>query len=242
MTPFALFAVLALGQPDTAFARGAEAKGDAKIARPHFAEAAKGYDAEWEAGNHSPALATNRSRAHALAGDVPKAILAARAGLTHTPSDADLILQLETLRDFVPYPTGTRPEKPGGLRTRLSPWDLFFIAAAGLLLVVTGLARRFTTRDGWSIPVAVIGAVLLVLMIGAAWQLNRESAGEAKVLVLIRPTSVRKGNGDTYPPRMDVDLPRGAEVSERLRRGGWVQVEMPGGVIGWVPEANTRSE
>ena len=233
--------LLTLGQPDAAFARGVEAKGDAKVARPHFIEAARGYDAEWEAGNHSPALATNRSRAHALGGDLPGAILAARSGLTHTPSDADLIRQLETLRDSVPYPQGTRPEKPSGLRTRLSPWDLFVIAAVGVLLTVTGVARRFTTRDGWSIPAAVVGAVLLVLVGVAAWQLNREAA-EAKGLVLIRPTTVRKGNGDTYPPRLDADLPRGAEVNERLRRGGWVQVELPGGVIGWVPEANTRSE
>lgn len=242
MTSLTLLAVLALGQPDAAFARGVEAKGDAKAARPHFIEAAKGFDAEWDAGNHSPALATNRSRAHALAGDLPGAILAARAGLTHTPSDVELIRQLETLRDSVPYPQGTRPEKPSGLRTRLSPWDLFVVATLGVLMVVVGVARRFTTRDGWATPAAVVGAVLLVLVGGAAWQLGRETAGEAKVLVLVRPTAVRKGNGDTYDKRVDADLPRGAEVGERLRRGGWVQVELPGGVVGWVPEANTRAE
>lgn len=241
MTPL-LLAALALGQPDAAFARGVEARDDAKAARPHFIEAAKGYDAEWQSGKRSPALATNRSRAHALAGDLPGAILAAREGLRETPSDVELIRQLETLRDAVPYPQGTRPDKPGGVRTRLSPWDVFAVAAVGALLVVVGLARRFTTRDGWAVPVAILGVVLLVLAGLAVWQLHREAAAEPPPLVLVRQTTLRRGNGDTYPQRLDGDLPRGAEVNERLRRGGWVQVELPGGVIGWLPDENTRGE
>ena len=32
-------------------------------------------------------------------------------------------------------------------------------------------------------------------------------------------------------------LPRGAEVRELARRGGWMQVEIPGGAVGWVPLA-----
>ena len=240
MLPLTL--LLALAQPDAAFVRGVDARDDAKAARPHFIEAAKGYDTEWEAGNHSSALATNRSRAHALAGDLPGAILAAREGLRDTPSDVELIRQLETLRDAVPYPQGTRPDKPSGIRTRLSPWDVFGIVAVGVLLVVVGVARRFTTRDGWAVAVAGIGGVLLVLSGLAVWQLHREASAEPPPLVLVRQTTLRKGNGDTYQPRLESELPRGAEVTPRLRRGGWVQVELPGGVIGWIPEANTRSE
>ncbi|MCU0702368.1 MAG: hypothetical protein MUF18_00045 [Fimbriiglobus sp.] len=240
MLPLTLLFTLA--QPDAAFARGVEVSNDAKTARPHFIEAAKGYDAEWEAGNRSAALATNRSRAHALAGDLPGAILAARSGLRTTPSDVELLRQLETLRNEVPYPTNTRPPRAAGWRTRLSGWDVFFAAAVGVLLVVVGVARRLTTRDGWAVVVASVGLVLLTSAGVAAWLLNREAAAEPNVLVLTRPTVLRKGNGDTYPPRLDGDLPRGAEVNERLRRGGWVQVELPGGVVGWVPEANTRGE
>lgn len=243
MPTLALLAVAAaVGQPDTAFARGVELRADAKAARPQFVEAAKGYDAEWQAGDHSPALATNRSRAHALAGDLPGAILAARSGLREAPYDAELIGQLETLRDAVGYPPNTRPERASGLRTRLSPWDLFAAAAAGVLLVVVGVARRFTTRDGWAIPAMIGGGVLLVLVAAAGWQLHREAAAEPEVLVLLRPTVLRKGNGDTYEQRLDAPLPRWAEVTVRLRRGGWVQVELPGGVVGWVPEGNTAGD
>lgn len=241
MTPL-LLAVLTLGQPDAAFARGVQTQDDAKAARPHFIEAAKGYDAEWQAGNRSPALATNRSRAHALAGDLPGAILAARDGLRETPTDVELTRQLEALRDAVPYPANTRPAKASGLHTRVSGWDLFAVAAVGLLLALVGLVRRFTTRDGWAIPVAAAGVLVLLLAGAAGWQVYRDQAAEPPVLVLVRPTTLRRGNGDTYPPRLESELPRGAEVSVRLRRGGWVQVELPDGVIGWLPEANTRAE
>lgn len=243
MNSLALLAVAAaVGQPDAAFARGVELRADAKAARPQFIEAAKGYDAEWQAGDHSPALATNRSRAHALAGDLPGAILAARSGLKETPYDVDLTAQLERLRNSVVYPADTHPERASGLRTRLSPWDLFAAAAAGVLAVVVGVARLFTTRDRWAIPAMIGGGVLLALVAAAGWQLHREAAAEPEVLVVFRPTVLRKGNGDTYDPRLDAPLPRGAEVAVRLRRGGWVQVELPGGVVGWLPEANTAGE
>lgn len=230
--------LLAIGQPDVDFARGVESRADATAARPHFIEAAKGYDAEWKGGNRSPALATNRSRAHGLAGDLPGAILAAREGLQITPYDPTLRQQLETLRDAVRYPPDLRPPPMNGWRTRISPWDLFLAATAGCLFVAVGLSRRLTTRDGWATPIAVIGVVVILTVVGIGWQLHHEAAAEPPVLVLIRPTVLRTGNGDTYPPRTNDELPRGAEANERHRRGGWVQVELPNGVLGWLPEEN----
>ncbi len=50
---------------------------------------------------------------------------------------------------------------------------------------------------------------------------------------------LRKGNAAEYPPRIEPALPKGAEVYELARRGGWVQVQLPGGMIGWIPEAAT---
>ena len=34
---------------------------------------------------------------------------------------------------------------------------------------------------------------------------------------------------------LNAPLPAGAEVRELSRRGGWVQVELPGGAVGWLP-------
>jgi len=46
---------------------------------------------------------------------------------------------------------------------------------------------------------------------------------------------LRTGNGTEYPPRLDVALPRGAEVRRLFERGGWYQVELSGGPVGWLP-------
>ena len=47
---------------------------------------------------------------------------------------------------------------------------------------------------------------------------------------------LRRGNAESYPPRLDPRLPRGVEARELTRRGGWVQVELAGGAAGWLPE------
>lgn len=240
MTPAIVVLALSLGQPDACFRDGLQLKADAAAARPKFIEAAKGYDAAWQGGERSAATATNRGRAHALAGDLPGAIAAVHAGLRGTPSDATLQTDLETLRDAVPYPVGQRPEPVRDWRHRISGWDLFAFTGLSALLVVVGLARRFTTRDGWGLPVAGVGAVGLLAVLAVGWQCDREARREIErpVLVLIRDTTLRKGNGDTYESRLDVPLPRGCEVHEVFRRGGWVQVEVTGGAVGWLPEGN----
>jgi hypothetical protein len=242
MTAAILLTALACSpaQPDAAFREGRELRHDAAAARPKFIAAAKGYDAQWQGGERSAAVAVNRGRAHALAGDLPGAVAAVHAGLRESPYDADLQRDLETLRDEVAYPSGLRPEPLREWRHRVSGWDLFLFTAACVLMVAVGLVRRFTTRDGWAVPAAAVGGFGLLLAAALAWQLDREARRETQqpVLVLTRDVPLRKGNGETYPPQLDWKLPRGAEVRELHRRGGWVQVEAADGTVGWVPEAN----
>lgn len=239
MTPFVLVTALAVSQPAAAFREGIENRHDAAAARPKFVEAARGYDAAWQAGDRTAAVAANRGRAHALAGDLPGAVAAVLAGLRETPYDAGLQQDLETLRDQVAYPPGLRPAPPRDWRHRVSSWDLFAFAAAGVLLAAVGVARRFTARDDWAAAAAAVGAVGLLAALTLGWQLAREAEREADtpVRVLVRDTTLRKGNGDTHPPRLDAKLPRGAEVWELARRGGWVQVQAANGAVGWVSEA-----
>jgi hypothetical protein len=239
MTPAVLLTLFSLGQPDAAFRDGLDLRADAAAARPKFVEAAKGYDAAWQAGGRTAAAATNRARAHALAGDLPGAIAAVHAGLRLAPYDAELLGDLEILRDAVVYPQAVRPARPGGLRSRVSPWDVLVFAALASVLGGVGLARQFTTRDGWAVPAAAVGGFGLLVAAAAGWQLAREERREAAkpVLVVVRDTTPRKGNGDTYPGLTEWRLPRGGEVRELHRRGGWVQAELANGVVGWLPES-----
>jgi uncharacterized protein YraI len=49
-------------------------------------------------------------------------------------------------------------------------------------------------------------------------------------------TSFRTGNSQDYPQRLDGALPAGVELSIRAERGGWFQVQLAGGPVGWVPK------
>ena len=46
---------------------------------------------------------------------------------------------------------------------------------------------------------------------------------------------LRKGNSAGYPARLEPKLPRGVEARKLGERGGWVQVRLAGGAVGWLP-------
>lgn len=233
---------------DTVFQIGAENRHDAARARQSFATAAAAYDTcyiGWEPKYHSPAIALMRGRAHYLAGELPQAIGAFRDGLELAPWDADLQRGLAHCRAKVAYPTEAtpaermRPDPFGSLRDRVSPTDLLAVIAVSSLLLTVGLARRFTTEDSWSTPIAMAGLVGLLVALTVGVVVDRQNQFERKhpVVLVGADTVLRTGNGPSFPPRVEAALPRGAEVRELGRRGGWVQVELPGGAAGWLPAA-----
>jgi hypothetical protein len=112
---------------------------------------------------------------------------------------------------------------------------LFVAASLGALLLTVGLARRLTARDRWSVPLAAVG--LLGLIVVAVAGITIVTDRPDPVLVLTADEVLRTGNGPSFPARIEAPLPRGAEVTELARRGGWVQVQLPGGAVGWVPES-----
>jgi hypothetical protein len=191
------------------------------------------------------ALALNRGHAHFLAGNLPQAIRAFHDGLALAPYDAELQQSLAAARAFIDYPKSSgpdervRPDPPSGLRNRIAPWDLYRAAAVCGVLIVVGLGKRFTSRPDWALPVAAAGGVGFLAIAACGWRMHRERlADEAKPVAVVATDGVtlRKGNGDAFPPRIEAKLPRGAEVRVIGRRGGWGQVELPGGAVGWLPE------
>jgi hypothetical protein len=231
--------------PEGEFQWGLDHRSDSAAAKPIFRGAAEMFDSDWAKRRPTPALALNRGRAHFLAGDLPKAIRAFRDGLDLFPWDAELQRSLVLARAAVAYPTEAdpaarvRPDPPAWLRSHVSPWDLFLAASACSLLVTIGLARRFTARDGWAAPLAVVGLVGLIVVAAVAVKIDADARADRAnpVLVLVADEVLRTGNGTAFPARIDAPLPRGAEVRELARRGGWVQVELPGGAVGWVRES-----
>ncbi|OWK45656.1 SH3 domain-containing protein [Fimbriiglobus ruber] len=236
-----------LRDPIASFNKGVENRLDAARARPEFADAAADIEDIWrkEERARTPEFALARGRAQFLAGDLPRAIRAFRDGLAIAPYDADLQHGLAACRAAVAYPAEAdpaarvRPDPTTALCNRVTQTDLLVASVVASLLLAVGLARRFTTRDEWAVPVAAVGVVGLALVAAVAWQIERERQRdrERTVLVVKADAVLRTGNGLSFPPRIDAPLPRGAEVRALGHRGGWVQVELPGGAVGWVPEA-----
>ncbi len=226
------------------FQLGVECRDDSRIARPHFATAARDYRQLWERGEHSPELSQSWARAEFLAGNLPEAVATAHAGLRLAPHHAGLQRDLETYRDGVAPQLSTKPEEQlrparlSGVRARISEWDLFWIAAGAMVLLGIGHARRFTSGGSWAVPVALVGVLGGIVCAGLAAKRSLEVSEDcASTLWVLRTDEpLRKGNGDSHANRLSATLPRGTELREVGHRGGWIQVQVTGGAVGWLPE------
>jgi hypothetical protein len=234
-----------LRQAEAAFRRGAAQRSDPDRARQDFAESARCYDRLRRRGADNPELHRNQGNAHLLAGEVPQAILAYRRGLRCSPQDAGLQENLDHARDQVHYgPEGLgRPDDP--------VWPVwlpridraFFLLAAFLLYALACVlaTRALMTSDGGHMGRAVLMLALAVAAGGLwtylTWQGWREA--EFPLVVIARDgVPLNRGNGPTYQPHPRLpQLHRGMEARLLHRRGGWLQVELPGGALGWVPQS-----
>lgn len=236
-------AILAIAEQS--FTQGTGLRNDSVKARAAFARSAIGYDELWERGYHTPELTLNRAHAHQLAGNLPKAIAALQEGLAENRWSRPLQVALEEARSAVGYPlTGDlasqcRPISPPTIGNRMSPTEAWVIAAILWLLTCGGIARFAMTRVmGWLVFAGLTAAALVLL--GGLWlqddrQRQRENA--EPLMIVADDVILRTGNSENYPTRLDSKLPRGVEVRERSHRGGWVQVRLSSGVIGWLPES-----
>ena len=203
-----------------------------------YAEAARELDAQWQRGA-TPSVALARARAHFLGGNLPMAVVALHDGLRLAPYDLELQTDLRLVRDAVNYPEPLdpkhrlRPNPTDTLRHRLSPFDTFVLAVGFALVAAFGFAKWYTVRHRWAllfIATGTLGFATAAILFACI-----RTPAESLPIVVVTDTILREGNGHTYPARMVETLPRGAELRELARRGGWRQVALPGGTVGWVP-------
>jgi hypothetical protein len=227
-----------------AFEEGVALRDDAAKARAAFTRAAAAYDDLWRQGCHNPELTLNRARAHRLAGDLPGAIVALHDGLAVARYDRSLQVALEDARSAVAYPLDgdlaaqCRPKPAGGIGTRMSPAEGYLAAGLLWLLTCVGVARFLMTRSPSWLVFTGAWLVALAALGGFWWQdWRRQTAENSRSLVIVKDDALlRKGNGESYPQRLDAKLPEGVEARVLTHRGGWVQVELAGGAVGWLPE------
>lgn len=222
----------------SAFQTGMESRDDARAARAAFAKSARHYSALWSEGRRTPELAQAWARAEFLSGRRATAIAVVHSGLKLSPWHAGLQADLEVYRDAVPLSDPTlRTPRNSGWQYRIGPWPLFAGFTFCCVAIGIGITRRYSiaSRDApiW-LSVGFLG--LFIVMISAR-QRHIEFQESRPVWVVRSESTLRRGNAESYPAALEVVLPTGVEVRDCNRRGGWMQVQLANGSLGWLPES-----
>jgi hypothetical protein len=173
------------------------------------------------------------------AGEKGRAIAAWRQALLHRPRDPGLRANLAQARVGLPP-----QESP--LIDELLFWrdDLAYGEQAWLLTGSVALAcvARLLARRGarlgaaassvaWSAGVIAAVAALAFARTVVEVEFTRHGAVAAAELV------VRKGDAESFEPALTEPLRDGCELRVVGERGGWLEVELAGGLSGWVQAA-----
>jgi hypothetical protein len=225
------------------FAEGVRLRSSAEKARPHFRAAATYYEELRRRGANNPLLNRNLGNAYLLAGDLPRAVVNYHRGLRLAPADPALRESLARAREMVAYPRegnfGRPPDdaRPSWLPALSPRW--LFAGALGLYVLACGCLTRWRMVRRGRILAVGVAALLGAGLLGAALLVEQAGRETKRPLVVIAEDDVllRKGNGLTYPPRYETSLHRGVEARLLFVRGGWLQIELAGGEVGWVPRS-----
>jgi hypothetical protein len=232
-----------LERADTELQEGMKLRTSRQQARPHFANAAVYFEELRRRGVGNPLLYRNLGNAYLLADDVPYAILSYHRGLRLAPSDSTLRESLAEARERVVYPpSGDLGRPPSDTRPPWLPhvrsgW-LLIAAIVGYVLGCLGVTRWLMVRRGRLLS----GGIMALLLAGvlSGWLMvragdERERKDHPLVVIARDGVLLRRGNGLVFPPRYETPLNRGVEGRLLFKRGGWVQIELAGGEIGWLP-------
>jgi hypothetical protein len=215
-------------------------------ARRQFGLAAQFYEELLTWHYRNPALCRNAGNAWLLGGNVARAIYAYRCGLQLAPNDRALRECLAYAREQVVHSSpGNFGQPPVEHRPPWLPrfgvtW-LLGLTFGAYVVGCIAFTRWLMTRRGGLLLVAG-GALAVALLAGTAlafeeWE-RRQEERYPLVVVAEDGTLLYKGNGLSYP-RYETPLNAGVEARLLFARGDWLQIELSGGEVGWVPRKYT---
>jgi tetratricopeptide (TPR) repeat protein len=232
-------------QAEAAFQEAVQRRDNPPEARRLFRESAEHYEQLRRQGVCSAALYLNQGNAYLLAGDLPHAILAYRRGLQLDPNDRGLQYALAHARDQVIYPPSSALGRPAV--EHWPPWlprptagPLLALLAVLYGLGCLGLTRWWMTRNGkllWLGGIVLTGALLPVGGLALLAYQDGQARRQPVVVIARDNVHLHRGNGSNYPLSQADPLNRGVEARQLHVRGDWLQVELAGGEVGWLPRS-----
>jgi tetratricopeptide (TPR) repeat protein len=230
---------------ETAFQQGVNARGTPEEAK-FFQQAAEHYEELRRRGFHNTALYQNQGSALLLAGDWPGAILSYRRGLRLNPNDRQMRANLAYARDQIVYSSADNFARPPAdwwppWLHRLTPSLTFWLFVAFYSLAWFGLARAWTSLGEslrWVSWLGLAGSFLFASILIIQILDQRAEMRHPVVVIAEDKTYLHKGNNALYPRSYETPLNRGVEARLLEVRGSWLQIELAGGQIGWVPREN----
>ncbi len=233
-----------LDHAQAAFQLGAKLRGTPEESK-QFQLAVDHYEQLRRRGVQNPALFMNLGNAYLLADDIPEAILTYRRGLQLNPNNLEMRANLAYARDQVVYSSAdsfARP--PESLWPSWLPrWTPGMSLGATFLFYVMswiGLAHRWAFRPEsrpWLPGIGAAGALCFAVIFLFQMRAEKTEVEHPLVVISADQTYLHKGNHSLYPRAYDTPH-RGVEARLLQIRGDWLQIELTGGQLGWVPRKN----
>ena len=214
---------------------------DPQQAAQLYARSAETFETLLRAGLRNPAVYYDLGNAYFRLGKLGRAILNYRRAARLAPRDPQIAANLRYARHRVePYiaPSGT-----ARLLDRLLFWVAMTTAHQRLTLAAIAgalgwglLTLRLRWRRRELLAVGLVGVALNLLLVGSIVVEQRQQANRPPAVVVDHDHVLRMGRGEGYDPVLSQPLGPGVELHILTTRGGWVEVQLPDGHVGWLPE------
>jgi hypothetical protein len=234
-----------LQQAEVAFRAGTELRDQPDEAQSRFRQAASCYEELRQRGISNGDLYRNQGNAYLLAGDLPHAVLAYRRGLRLNPADSILRANLAYARSQVAHSGSGAFGRPAV--DNRPPWLPYLALRLRLLLFFAsysigwlGIVRWWMVRRTAPLTMGILAfglAILLATSFGMEEWSERQEVLHPLVVIAADGLALRKGDGVLYPSRYQTPLHRGVEARLRFEGSDWLQIELAGGQVGWIPRS-----
>jgi hypothetical protein len=204
--------------------------------------AAARYEDLLARGGENGAVLHGLGNAWFRAGDRGRAVAAYRRASRLRPRDPWLAANLAQAQAGLPAAAPPLLDAFLPWRDDLSPreqaWG--FTGSVGLACLTLVLLRFVPRARAALRPVAWLAAATCLLTVITFGRTVFEMVGTRHAAIAGTPEEggvvVRKGDGESFAPALTEPVRSGTECLVLDRRGGFAQVELPGGHVGWVDE------